>query len=121
MTLVEALKQIAAFSDEEDQIDEIMQFRWDAVAVAREALHWRTRALSKRVDSDIFSVRATKELHSLGIEYIHQLVKKTDLELRSQHKALEHLHHSAYLGRKTRREIDEVLSDLGLSLGAGSD
>ena len=38
MNAVDALKEIAAFSDDEDQIDEVMAFRWQAVTLAREAL-----------------------------------------------------------------------------------
>jgi hypothetical protein len=37
-SVVDALKEIAAFPDNEDQMDEVMAFRWQAVALAREAL-----------------------------------------------------------------------------------
>ena len=36
--LVTALTEIARFSDNEDQIDQIMEFRWQAVQAARESL-----------------------------------------------------------------------------------
>jgi hypothetical protein len=36
--LVEALKTIARFSDHEAEMDRIMEFRWDAVESARQAL-----------------------------------------------------------------------------------
>lgn len=35
---IDALKEIATFSDSEDQMDEIVAFRWHAVTLAREAL-----------------------------------------------------------------------------------
>ena len=36
--LIDALKEIARFSDDEDQQDEIIAFRWQVVRLAREAL-----------------------------------------------------------------------------------
>ena len=36
--LVTALTEIARFSDSEDQIDQIMEYRWQAVQAARDAL-----------------------------------------------------------------------------------
>ncbi|KKT70548.1 MAG: DNA-directed RNA polymerase subunit alpha [Candidatus Uhrbacteria bacterium GW2011_GWE2_45_35] len=65
------------------------------------------RALYKRVDTLELSARAANCLHNAGIEYIYQLVERTETEL-SKTKGL---------GKKSLREIKEILEELGLQLG----
>lgn len=66
-----------------------------------------TDQLHKRVDTLELSVRSLNSLQNAGIEFIYQLVERTEVEmLKSKH-----------FGRKGVSEIKEVLADLGLWLG----
>ncbi len=63
--------------------------------------------LYKRVDELELSVRSANCLQNAGIEYIHQLVEKTEAEMLK----------TKNFGRKSLNEIKEILDELGLSLG----
>lgn len=63
--------------------------------------------LFKRVDELELSVRSQNCLQNAGIEYIYQLVEKTEAEMLK----------TKNFGRKSLNEIKEILADLGLSLG----
>lgn len=58
-----------------------------------------------------FSIRASNCLRNADIKYIGELVQKTEKELLK----------TRYFGRKSLREIEEVLADMGLSLGMNLD
>ena len=64
-------------------------------------------ALFKRVDELELSVRSQYCLQNAGIEYIYQLVERTEAEMLK----------TKNFGRKSLNEIKEILADLGLSLG----
>ncbi|MGC6491685.1 MAG: DNA-directed RNA polymerase subunit alpha [Myxococcota bacterium] len=64
-------------------------------------------ALFKRVDELELSVRSQNCLQNAGIEYIYQLVERTEAEMLK----------TKNFGRKSLNEIKEILADLGLSLG----
>jgi DNA-directed RNA polymerase subunit alpha len=64
-------------------------------------------ALFKRVDELELSVRSQNCLQNAGIEFIWQLVEKTEAEMLK----------TKNFGRKSLNEIKEVLGDLELSLG----
>ncbi len=64
-------------------------------------------ALFKRVDELELSVRSQNCLQNAGIEYIYQLVEKTEAEMLK----------TKNFGRKSLNEIKEILADLSLSLG----
>lgn len=64
-------------------------------------------SLFKRVDELDLSVRSANCLQNAGIEYIWQLVEKTEAEMLK----------TKNFGRKSLNEIKEILSELGLSLG----
>lgn len=64
-------------------------------------------ALFKRVDELDLSVRSANCLQNAGIEFIWQLVEKTEAEMLK----------TKNFGRKSLNEIKEILADLGLSLG----
>jgi DNA-directed RNA polymerase subunit alpha len=63
--------------------------------------------LFKCVDELELSVRSQNCLQNAGIEYIYQLVERTEAEMLK----------TKNFGRKSLNEIKEILSDLGLSLG----
>jgi DNA-directed RNA polymerase subunit alpha len=63
--------------------------------------------LFKRVDELELSVRSQNCLQNAGIEFIYQLVERTEAEMLK----------TKNFGRKSLNEIKEILSDLGLSLG----
>jgi DNA-directed RNA polymerase subunit alpha len=63
--------------------------------------------LFKRVDELELSVRSQNCLQNAGIEYIYQLVERTEAEMLK----------TKNFGRKSLNEIKEILQDLGLSLG----
>lgn len=63
--------------------------------------------LFKRVDELELSVRSANCLQNAGIEYIWQLVEKTEAEMLK----------TKNFGRKSLNEIKEILQDLNLSLG----
>lgn len=64
-------------------------------------------SLFKRVDELDLSVRSANCLQNAGIEFIWQLVEKTEAEMLK----------TKNFGRKSLNEIKEILSELGLSLG----
>ena len=64
-------------------------------------------SLFKRVDELELSVRSQNCLQNAGIEYIYQLVEKTEGEMLK----------TKNFGRKSLNEIKEILADLNLSLG----
>jgi DNA-directed RNA polymerase subunit alpha len=64
-------------------------------------------SLFKRVDELELSVRSQNCLQNAGIEYIYQLVEKTEAEMLK----------TKNFGRKSLNEIKEILADLDLSLG----
>ena len=63
--------------------------------------------LFKRVDELELSVRSANCLQNAGIEYIYQLVEKSEAEMLK----------TKNFGRKSLNEIKEILAELGLSLG----
>ncbi|MCB9777361.1 MAG: DNA-directed RNA polymerase subunit alpha [Alphaproteobacteria bacterium] len=63
--------------------------------------------LFKRVDELELSVRSANCLQNAGIEYIWQLVEKSEAEMLK----------TKNFGRKSLNEIKEILGELGLSLG----
>jgi DNA-directed RNA polymerase subunit alpha len=63
--------------------------------------------LFKRVDELELSVRSQNCLQNAGIEYIYQLVERTEAEMLK----------TKNFGRKSLNEIKEILADLALSLG----
>ena len=63
--------------------------------------------LYKRVDELELSVRSANCLQNAGIEYIYQLVEKTEAEMLK----------TKNFGRKSLNEIKEILSEMNLSLG----
>ncbi|MEQ1501408.1 MAG: DNA-directed RNA polymerase subunit alpha [Myxococcota bacterium] len=63
--------------------------------------------LFKRVDELELSVRSQNCLQNAGIEYIYQLVERTEAEMLK----------TKNFGRKSLNEIKEILGELGLSLG----
>ena len=63
--------------------------------------------LFKRVDELELSVRSANCLQNAGIEYIWQLVEKSEAEMLK----------TKNFGRKSLNEINEILTELGLSLG----
>lgn len=64
-------------------------------------------ALFKRVDELELSVRSQNCLQNAGIEYIYQLVEKSETDMLK----------TKNFGRKSLNEIKEILSELQLSLG----
>lgn len=64
-------------------------------------------ALKKRVEELPLSVRSQNCLQNAGIEYIYQLVEKTEPEMLK----------TKNFGRKSLSEIKDILSDMGLALG----
>jgi DNA-directed RNA polymerase subunit alpha len=64
-------------------------------------------ALFKRVDELELSVRSQNCLQNAGIEYIYQLVERTEAEMLK----------TKNFGRKSLNEIKEILKDLNLVLG----
>ena len=63
--------------------------------------------LYKRVDELELSVRSANCLQNAGIEYIWQLVERTEAEMLK----------TKNFGRKSLNEIKEILSEMGLQLG----
>jgi DNA-directed RNA polymerase subunit alpha len=64
-------------------------------------------SLFKRVDELDLSVRSANCLQNAGIEFVWQLVERTEAEMLK----------TKNFGRKSLNEIKEILSELGLSLG----
>lgn len=65
--------------------------------------------LDKRIDELDFSVRTANALQNLDIQFVGQLVERSSAELLKTRD----------IGRKSLREIEEELQDLGLGLRAG--
>lgn len=65
------------------------------------------QSLFKRVDELELSVRSANCLQNAGIEYIYQLVQKTEAEMLK----------TKNFGRKSLNEIKEILAELELALG----
>lgn len=63
--------------------------------------------LHRRVDELELSVRAQNALQNAGMEFIWQLVEKSEADMLK----------TKNFGRKTLNEIKEILNELGLSLG----
>jgi DNA-directed RNA polymerase subunit alpha len=95
--LKEQLQIFINFAEEEEP----------AVEERPEAEQEYSEHLFKRVDELELSVRSQNCLQNAGIEYIYQLVEKTEAEMLK----------TKNFGRKSLNEIKEVLSDFGLSLG----
>jgi len=66
-----------------------------------------SEALFKRVDELELSVRSQNCLQNAGIEFIYQLVERSEAEMLK----------TKNFGRKSLNEIKEILADLNLSLG----
>jgi DNA-directed RNA polymerase subunit alpha len=67
--------------------------------------------LYKTIDELELSVRSANCLHNAGIKYIGELVQKTESDMLK----------TKNFGRKSLKEIKELLSDMGLSLGMKLD
>ncbi len=78
-----------------------------AQAESSEAQQEFNENLYKRVDELELSVRSQNCLQNAGIEFIYQLVERTEAEMLK----------TKNFGRKSLNEIKEILDDLGLSLG----
>jgi DNA-directed RNA polymerase subunit alpha len=95
--LKEQLQIFINFAEEEEP----------AIEERAEAEQEYNEHLFKRVDELELSVRSQNCLQNAGIEYIYQLVEKTEAEMLK----------TKNFGRKSLNEIKEVLGDFGLSLG----
>jgi DNA-directed RNA polymerase subunit alpha len=95
--LKEQLQVFINFAEEEEP---------EPVESHAEEQEWND-ALFKRVDELELSVRSQNCLQNAGIEYIWQLVEKSEAEMLK----------TKNFGRKSLNEIKEILSDLDLSLG----
>lgn len=93
----EQLQVFINFAEEEEPAQEIESPESEEV----------NENLYKRVDELELSVRAANCLQNAGIEYIYQLVEKTEAEMLK----------TKNFGRKSLNEIKEILAELGLSLG----
>ncbi|MEQ1564096.1 MAG: DNA-directed RNA polymerase subunit alpha [Myxococcota bacterium] len=95
--LKEQLQIFINFAEEEEP----------AVEERAEAEQEYNEHLFKRVDELELSVRSQNCLQNAGIEFIYQLVERTEAEMLK----------TKNFGRKSLNEIKEVLNDFGLSLG----
>jgi DNA-directed RNA polymerase subunit alpha len=94
-----------------EQISVFINFSEDTEAVEHDMggggdQDWND-SLFKRVDELELSVRSANCLQNAGIEYIWQLVERSEAEMLK----------TKNFGRKSLNEIKEILSELGLSLG----
>jgi len=94
-----------------EQISVFINFSEDTEAVESELggggdQDWN-ESLFKRVDELELSVRSANCLQNAGIEYIWQLVERSEAEMLK----------TKNFGRKSLNEIKEILTELGLSLG----
>ena len=78
-----------------------------AIAESTEPEEQWSEHLYKRVDELELSVRSANCLQNAGIEYIWQLVERTEAEMLK----------TKNFGRKSLNEIKEILSEMGLQLG----
>ncbi len=95
--LREQLQVFVHFSEEDEPVD---------VAAADGAEEVNDN-LFKRVDELELSVRSANCLQNAGIEYIYQLVEKSEAEMLK----------TKNFGRKSLNEIKDLLTELGLNLG----
>ncbi|MED5370375.1 MAG: DNA-directed RNA polymerase subunit alpha [Myxococcota bacterium] len=95
--LREQLAIFVNFSEEDEPV----------VAESAEPEEQWSEHLYKRVDELELSVRSANCLQNAGIEYIWQLVERTEAEMLK----------TKNFGRKSLNEIKEILSDMQLSLG----
>lgn len=95
--LKEQLQIFINFAEEEEPVEEEVE----------EAAEEFNEALFKRVDELELSVRSQNCLQNAGIEFIYQLVEKTEADMLK----------TKNFGRKSLNEIKEILLDLSLSLG----
>ena len=78
-----------------------------AVETAEDGTEELNENLFKRVDELELSVRSANCLQNAGIEYIFQLVERTEAEMLK----------TKNFGRKSLNEIKDLLNELGLALG----
>ncbi len=93
-----------------EQIQVFINFTEDVEPVDQDANEEQDEVnenLYKRVDELELSVRSANCLQNAGIEYIWQLVEKSEAEMLK----------TKNFGRKSLNEIKEILAELGLSLG----
>ena len=95
--LKEQLQPFINFAEEEEPV----------VEEAETELHELNENLFRRVDELELSVRSTNCLQNAGIEFMWQLVEKSESEMLK----------TKNFGRKSLNEIKEILADHGLSLG----
>ncbi len=95
--LKEQLNIFINFSEEDEPVEDI------PTAPSEEL----NENLFRRVDELELSVRSANCLQNAGIEYIYQLVEKTEAEMLK----------TKNFGRKSLNEIKELLGELGLALG----
>jgi DNA-directed RNA polymerase subunit alpha len=95
--LREQLQVFVHFSEEDEPVD----------ATAAEGAEEVNDNLFKRVDELELSVRSANCLQNAGIEYIYQLVEKSEAEMLK----------TKNFGRKSLNEIKDLLTELGLNLG----
>ncbi len=95
--LKEQLNIFINFSEEDEPVE----------PVSTEASEEINENLFRRVDELELSVRSANCLQNAGIEYIYQLVEKTEAEMLK----------TKNFGRKSLNEIKELLGELGLALG----
>jgi len=95
--LREQLQIFVHFSEEDEP----------AAPQAQESKEEVNENLFKRVDELELSVRSANCLQNAGIEYIYQLVEKSEAEMLK----------TKNFGRKSLNEIKDLLAELGLSLG----
>ncbi len=93
-----------------EQVQVFINFTEEAEAVGSYEVkgdeEWN-EALFKRVDELDLSVRSANCLQNAGIEYIWQLVERSEAEMLK----------TKNFGRKSLNEIKDILVDLGLTLG----
>lgn len=97
-------EQLNLFINFEEMAEPVESPRDEAAEKLNETL-WRT------VDEHMLSVRSTNCLQAANIKYIGELVQKTEPEMLK----------TKNFGRKSLKEIKELLSSMGLSLGMKLD
>jgi DNA-directed RNA polymerase subunit alpha len=95
--LKEQLQLFINFTEEPEPVDSRQNQREE---------EW-SENLFRRVDELELSVRSANCLQNAGIEYIWQLVERTEAEMLK----------TKNFGRKSLNEIKDILSELGLALG----
>jgi|GEM_PF-3058344 len=97
------LEQQAERATQEDQLAQMMHRLGEGHGLTEGQIS----GLIKRVSECELTVRSQNCLAEAGIEYIHQLVERTEAELLKIKN----------FGRKSSNEINELLFDMGLQLG----